>query len=286
MEILWLILSLPKKIVFLILLLISNDVMTNSPFVIKQINMFSGWVYNLPKNNECTICRCNLNTPSLYNQEKGTDSYVVSGVCLHSFHQECIKPWVDKNKHCPICSTVWQYSQSNNNETIIKKNNSLPDLISLDNNTNINMNINKYMESIDDKYKNKYIISKSEKIMMNPIIDKLIYADSNNENKKIKIIKKIIDAKIIKHNFVDDIVVNPKINVDELKKEHDKKYKDGGLHEKIIKDDIKNKIINIFKKEQLNKNKQTYDLGDDDFKDDFKKSKNNPEDDSDYDIVD
>ena len=61
------------------------------------------------------------------------------------------------------------------------------------------MNINKFMESIDDKYKNKYIISKSEKIMMNPIIDKLIYADSNNENKKIKIIKKIIDAKI--NNF-------------------------------------------------------------------------------------
>ena len=72
--------------------------MTNSPFVIKQINMFSGWVYNLPKNNECTICRCNLNTPSLYNQEKNIDSYVVSGVCLHSFHDECIKPWVNKNK--------------------------------------------------------------------------------------------------------------------------------------------------------------------------------------------
>jgi hypothetical protein len=88
--------------------------MTNSPFVIKQINMFSGWVYNLPKNNECTICRCNLNTPSLYNQEKGIDSYVVSGVCLHSFHQECIKPWVDKNKHCPICSVQWQYNISNN----------------------------------------------------------------------------------------------------------------------------------------------------------------------------
>jgi hypothetical protein len=85
-----------------------------SLFEIKSINVFSSWVFNLPKNNDCTICRCNLNVPSLYNQEKGTDSYVVSGVCQHSFHYECIKPWTDKNKHCPICAQLWQYQQMPN----------------------------------------------------------------------------------------------------------------------------------------------------------------------------
>jgi len=29
--------------------------------------------------------------------------------CGHSFHYECIKPWVEKNKHCPICSAEWNY---------------------------------------------------------------------------------------------------------------------------------------------------------------------------------
>jgi hypothetical protein len=87
----------------------------SNPFSVKSAYLFSSWVYNLPKNHECTICRCNLNSPSLYNQEKCIDSYVVSGVCGHSFHHECIKPWVDKNKHCPLCSQVWQFTQQSFN---------------------------------------------------------------------------------------------------------------------------------------------------------------------------
>lgn len=83
----------------------------SSPFMIKDINMFSSWTFNLPKNNECTICRCSLNIPSLYNQEKCCDSYVVTGKCQHSYHYECIKPWVDKNNHCPICAQPWVYQQ-------------------------------------------------------------------------------------------------------------------------------------------------------------------------------
>jgi hypothetical protein len=82
-----------------------------SPFDIKSINLFSSWVYNLPKNTDCTICRCNLNVSSLYNQEKGIESIVVTGICDHSFHYDCIKPWVDQNNHCPICSVKWQYQQ-------------------------------------------------------------------------------------------------------------------------------------------------------------------------------
>jgi hypothetical protein len=80
-----------------------------SPFNIKKVNLFSSWVYNVPKNEECTICRCNLNVQSLYNQEKCIDSFVVTGKCGHSFHFECIKPWVNKNNHCPLCSQMWEY---------------------------------------------------------------------------------------------------------------------------------------------------------------------------------
>ena len=82
-----------------------------SLFTVKSIHMINSWTYNLPKNTECTICRCNLNCSSLYHQDKGLDSYVVTGVCSHSFHYECIKPWVDKNKYCPICAQEWKYIQ-------------------------------------------------------------------------------------------------------------------------------------------------------------------------------
>jgi hypothetical protein len=81
----------------------------STKFQVNSIKIFSSWGYNLPSNIDCTICRCNLNCASIYNQDKGTDSFVVEGTCGHSFHYECIKPWVDKNKHCPICSTNWVY---------------------------------------------------------------------------------------------------------------------------------------------------------------------------------
>lgn len=88
-----------------------------SSFEIKSINMFSTWTYVLPKNEECTICRCNLNVPSLYHQEKGIESTIIIGQCQHSFHEECIKPWVSKNNHCPICSQKWYYDITINKDT-------------------------------------------------------------------------------------------------------------------------------------------------------------------------
>ena len=82
----------------------------SSPFIIKKLNLLSSYAYNLPTNNDCTICRCNLNIPSLYNQEKGIESTIVIGKCQHSFHSECILPWIKINKHCPICSKVFSYT--------------------------------------------------------------------------------------------------------------------------------------------------------------------------------
>ena len=78
-----------------------------SPFTIKKINMFSSWVHNLPTNTDCTICRCNLNTPSLYSTEKKTQTEIITGKCQHSYHYECITPWVKNNNYCPICMQVW-----------------------------------------------------------------------------------------------------------------------------------------------------------------------------------
>jgi hypothetical protein len=86
--------------------------MNNNKFKINKINILSSWCYNLPNNVDCTICRSNLNCNSIYAQEKGTDSYVVTGVCGHSFHYDCIDPWVKNNKFCPICSVNWNYKNN------------------------------------------------------------------------------------------------------------------------------------------------------------------------------
>ncbi len=81
----------------------------STKFVVNDIKILSSWGYNLPTNTDCTICRCSLNTNSLYYQDKALDSKLAEGTCGHSFHYECIKPWVEKNNHCPICSAQWGY---------------------------------------------------------------------------------------------------------------------------------------------------------------------------------
>lgn len=80
-----------------------------SKFKIKNVKLLSTWCYNLKSNTDCTICRISLNSNSIYAQEKGHDSYVVTGMCGHSYHYECIEPWIKTNPHCPICSEKWAY---------------------------------------------------------------------------------------------------------------------------------------------------------------------------------
>jgi RING-box protein 1 len=84
-----------------------------SKFIINDIKLLNSWGYNLKTNTDCTICRCSLNTNSLYNQDKGIDSQIVSGICGHLFHEECIGPWINKNRNCPICFAVWKVKKIN-----------------------------------------------------------------------------------------------------------------------------------------------------------------------------
>jgi hypothetical protein len=81
----------------------------SNKFVINNIKVLSSWSYNSKLNTDCTICRVSLNSNSLYHQDKGIDSIIADGCCGHAFHHECIKPWADKNKTCPLCFVEWKY---------------------------------------------------------------------------------------------------------------------------------------------------------------------------------
>ena len=78
-------------------------------FQINDLRLLSFWTYDLNHNPDCTVCRYNLNANSIYAQDKGVDSFVVSGMCGHSFHYECIDPWIKISPICPICSSKWTY---------------------------------------------------------------------------------------------------------------------------------------------------------------------------------
>ncbi len=80
-------------------------------FTIKKAKLLNSWCYNLETNKDCPICRIDLNLNSIYAQETNIDSVVVSGMCNHSFHSECISSWVKINQHCPICFVKWTLRQ-------------------------------------------------------------------------------------------------------------------------------------------------------------------------------
>lgn len=76
-------------------------------FKINNAKLISTWSYNLPTNIDCTICRSSLNSDSIFAQKLGIDSTIKVGVCEHTFHTDCINPWLIHNKHCPLCSKNW-----------------------------------------------------------------------------------------------------------------------------------------------------------------------------------
>ena len=49
--------------------------------------------------------------PLVAKTSNGIDSFVVTGLCGHSFHYDCIDPWIKTNKFCPICSSIWNYKK-------------------------------------------------------------------------------------------------------------------------------------------------------------------------------
>jgi len=89
-----------------------------SKFTIKGITMLGMESLILLKNTDCTICRCNLNSVSIYksNETNNFNTIILTGKCEHSFHNECIKLWLIQNKICPICAEVWE----NKNKPIIE----------------------------------------------------------------------------------------------------------------------------------------------------------------------
>jgi RING-box protein 1 len=80
-------------------------------FKIKSMNLLNSWCYNLNNNTDCTICRYNLNCNSIYASETKKESYVVTGMCGHNFHHECLQPWIATHPNCPICSSKWIYKK-------------------------------------------------------------------------------------------------------------------------------------------------------------------------------
>lgn len=77
-----------------------------SRFIIKKnINILSKSEYVFELNTDCTICRCNLNDSSISNNNKELN--ITKGQCGHAFHTECINPWLNRVKVCPICICNW-----------------------------------------------------------------------------------------------------------------------------------------------------------------------------------
>ena len=76
----------------------------DSKFKIISMKLVNSSFYDLDKNTDCTICRCNLNENSLYTSNKTTESIIFTGECGHTFHHECIIPWLKNQPNCPICS--------------------------------------------------------------------------------------------------------------------------------------------------------------------------------------
>ena len=207
----------------------------NEKFKITGIKLVGSYIFDLPKNEECTICRNSLHAPSIYNQEKGIDSYVVSGVCCHSFHNECIKSWVEKNKYCPICFEKWEPMKHTNSSQVES------DKKTYDNKGKI---VTKVSDYPDDK---TYIKKKALKELVNAYetdSDETVSIDDNIDY-NFKEIKK----------YSDYVKKEINTNVDNIKKTINIISKNMNDEESLVKNtvNITNNLLNNISKD-INEN--------------------------------
>ena len=45
------------------------------------------------ENNSCAVCLCDMKD----------DEICRKTLCNHVFHKDCIDPWMNKHKNCPLC---------------------------------------------------------------------------------------------------------------------------------------------------------------------------------------
>jgi len=217
-------------------------------FEITGIKLVGSYIFDLPKNEECTICRNSLHTASIYNQEKGLDSYIVSGSCGHSYHNECIKSWIEKNKYCPICFEKWE---------TIKNNNELEPTNKVDKSD--------YYKNLIDNYKNKKNIDDYNKMtddykhkMIDDIKDKMI-DDYKDKDKMKDDYEDYIDMpSLISDKKIYTKKILKTINIISSSIDHDQKYNIISSAQNLIKEIATDLVIKDLDDEMTNKKKSDF----------------------------
>ena len=77
-------------------------------FVIEDYKIVGQWSFN-SSSTTCGICRNELTETSIEDQSNGnyTNTTILTGICSHSFHHDCIMKWTKQHDNCPLCSNHW-----------------------------------------------------------------------------------------------------------------------------------------------------------------------------------
>uniref|UniRef100_A0AC35TJD3 RING-type domain-containing protein n=1 Tax=Rhabditophanes sp. KR3021 TaxID=114890 RepID=A0AC35TJD3_9BILA len=90
------------------------------PFQLKKFHAVAIWNFDV-MDSVCAICRLDFAEPCVSCGVKNERNSVCSGKaesmcrievssrCTHMFHQCCIRSWLEKSDHCPMCHTLWKF---------------------------------------------------------------------------------------------------------------------------------------------------------------------------------